>query len=157
MANEFGYNLGALCLPLQQKRYDYGMDKIEGHLQQIEKWTEDQKHINHFLSAVLNAKQGGATVIDFHDEEHRVLVDRIREIDPHLISSGVYTWDLDHLPMLTENLQARVSTIETSIGLRMMYVNHDMQELTELIREFQDMIKQDRDSKLSMIRNAIPR
>ena len=151
---KFGYDIGALCVPLQQKRYDFGMEKIKKHLAQIEKWTEDQKQINILLAAILNAKQSGAQVIDLGDANLRPLVDKVREINPGLIPEGVYTWDLNHLPMLTEALQAHVATIESSIALRMMYSNHDMQELTELIREFYDMLKQDREGKTSIIRNT---
>lgn len=152
--HKFGYNIGALCVPLQQKRYDFGMEKIENQLAKIEKWTDEQKQINLLLSAVLSAKQGGATVIDLSDDNLKPLVDKVRESNPGLIPGEVYSWDLDHLPILTGALQDHVASIESSISLRMLYINHDMQELTELIREFYDMLKQDREGKTSIIRNT---
>lgn len=148
-----GYSLASEVIHLQQKRYDIGMAKVDAHTQQIELWTEQQRHINALYSKLLNAKKTNAAVIDFSSPEDSVMVDKVSEIVPALFTPGEYTWSKDHVNHLTDGLNAHVKTIETSMGIRMTFCNHDMQELTELFKEFHDMNKRESDHTAHIIHN----
>lgn len=140
-----GHCLGAELIKLQEKRYEMGMQKVDAHTQQIELWTEQQRQINALYAKLLNAKKGNQSMVDFSSPEDRELVDAVSQILPALFPPGEYTWSKDHVNHLTDGLNAHVKTIETSMGIRMTYCNHDMQELTELFKEFHDMNKRESD------------
>lgn len=152
-----GYNMGCEVIPLQEGIENIGMRKIDAHTDQIELWTEQQKHINALYRKLLDAKGSGVSTIDFSGPEDSVYVDRVRDILPELFPHAEYTWPKERVSDLADGLNGYVKTVETSIGIRMTFCNNDMQKLTELIKEFHDMNKRQEDEMKVYSRNTNPR
>src|SRR5579883_1583906 len=102
------------------------------------KWSKE--HVTHLTDGITAHVESIAS-----SSEYREYADSIGENRPDAYRVAVYKWSKDHVSVLTEGLNAQLKTLETSMGIRMTFCNHDMQELTELIKAFHEMNKRESD------------
>jgi hypothetical protein len=152
-----GYNIAALALDLHEQKYAIDIARVDGHFDQIDKWTDNLSDITRLLAEVNNAKKKHDPIIDLsqtvNEETGTLLVDDVRAISAHLIPQGVYTWKADEIELLIDTLNGHSKQIATQINPRTMRANQGLQDIGELVKVFHEIIKQSREETQHSIKN----
>jgi hypothetical protein len=146
------YNLGLMAVDLHTKAYTCRTDSINERMDRIEENTEQLSLLTDFLTRINAALQENPNLLDL--SEHQDLVDQVREICPHLLPDGVYTWKgKDQIDLLKEGISHQSKKIAMMIDPDMMYNNQNLQDIAELTKIFSDIIKSVREQGQHLVKN----
>ncbi len=150
-----GYNLGQLAVGLHEKTYDYHSGIIDDRMEKIDRLTENLSHFTDLLTVINTELQKSKTHLDL--SAHGDLVDRVREICPDLLPTGVYTWDgEDPINLLKDNIVHQSKKTGSIINPEMMLNTQGMQNIVELTSVFTQIIKTEREQGQRFVSNQRP-
>lgn len=145
-------NLGPILVDLHKEAYDYRLGSINKRMDQVEEETAQLSLLTDFLTQINASLQGNPNLLDL--SEHRDLVDKVRGICPRLLPDGVYTWKgKDQIDLLKEGISQQSKKIAMMIDPKMTWNNQNLQEILELTKIFNDILKSVREQGQHFVKN----
>ncbi len=147
----------ALTLGLLNQRYDMHIQACDQRLSDVETWNHQLSRLTDLLITVNAARKDGAKKVSLSSDEHRALLDEVREIAPNLLPNGVYEWKGDEIDLLTQGIASKSREIGNLVNPTMMLLNQDIQDMDRFIEISQKILSNDKEGTSRILSNMIVR
>jgi len=141
MAGIYGYNMGLHSIQLANAYFDHSDHRIFEHTRENDEIIDKLRLIKDGIVSLNNDRKASQKIDYTKNPEKRELINKIREINPKLVSHDCYAWKEEEIDAFIDSLNNEAKLLTNDMNIKTMNITQLFQDRNKIVEALAKIIE----------------